>query len=139
MSSSLKNISVQIFLFVGLLASDNIIACAADDGFKDNILSSVFEKEIDYLSTSVPKKNKVHQHAQISSDLESGSDDLHNNCECCEFGCCTSCTGCFGSCGTSALLIYPDNKSFDTPLGCFVEKQVIYASLIANLLDRPPQ
>jgi len=140
---SLKHFSVQVLVLVGLLVSSNILACAPDKEFgeiiSDTILRISYEKDIDKHTASTPTKNRVHQHAQMSSSSESKSDDIDKNCKCCEFGSCASCVGCSGSCGTATLSASSCNESANTPLGRFVQKQSIYASLPPVPLEHPPK
>lgn len=147
MSLSLKHISVQIIVIIGLLASANILACTPDKEFNetisDTILSTTFENNNNNnnnYSASILKKKKVHQHAQMSSSLEARSGSSDKNCKCCEFGGCASCVGCSGSCGTATFSASScSGEPANTPLGRFIQKRSFYASFTLVPFEHPPK
>jgi len=145
MSFSLKNFSIQIFVLFSLLVSTSVLACTSNTEFNGNInetiIATSLESKFENHAVSAPKKNKAHQHSQMSGDsnLEDKTSTQGNDCKCCEFGGCGTCVGCSGSCGTATLSISSSVEPANTPLGRFVQMQSIYASISPIPLERPPK
>jgi hypothetical protein len=145
MSFSLKYFSIQILVFLALLASTNLFACTAESVFNDNlsdtVLTSIQIEKSHNLSINTANKNQVHQHSQMSdnSGSKTESNTFHKNCKCCEFGGCASCVGCSGSCGAATISASSNSEPTNTPLARFVQMPATYISVSTTPLEHPPK
>ena len=145
MLRSFKQFYISLLMLSGIIVGSSVLACVPNDTLNANTnveTSSEHSYQASIIVNKIKRHNHSHMARSLSTDLrQQNADDkeVNEDCRCCEFGGCSSCIGCAGSCSAVLFSTVINNNIDTTPLGRFSQQQAIYASISLIPLKHPPK